>query len=34
MRFGSRVGTQGVAGQDEDGGEVIAPCVIPERFWL
>lgn len=34
MRLGSTVGTQGVPGEDEDGGELIVPCVIPERFWL
>jgi len=34
MRLGSMVGTQGAPGEDEDRGELIVPCVIPEGFWL
>lgn len=34
MRLGSRAGTQGEAGEEEDGGELIVPCVIPERLRL
>lgn len=34
MRLGSRVGTQGEPGEEEGGGELIVPCVIPERLWL
>lgn len=34
MRLGSRAGTQGEPGEEEDGGELVVPCVIPERLWL
>lgn len=33
MRLGSRVGTQGKLGEEEGEGELIVPCVIPERLW-
>lgn len=34
MRLGSMVGMWRAPGEDEDRGELIVPCVIPERFWL
>lgn len=34
MRLGSRAGMQGELGEEEGGGELIVPCVIPERLWL
>lgn len=34
MRLGSRVGTQGKLREEQGGGELTVPCVIPERLWL